>query len=904
MKSIWLAGLVLTALAANTWAAERYQEIRISDRGWSRAATLAKHPDLEFMGDDDGSGRYLSYPSLTEALRAEGVPVEVEIDDLGAFYTERLQTGARGGGNFGIFHTYSETVTELNDLHAEYPAITTAPQSIGTSGEGRTIWAIKVSDQPNVDENEAEVLFDGVHHAREIMTVEVNLAFARYLCENYGSDPAATQIVNSREVWFVPIVNTDGFAYNEQTNPGGGGLWRKNRRNNGGGCFGVDPNRNYPYEWNGSGSSTDPCNDTYRGPSPGSEPEIQALTNFINAHDFVVWQSYHSVSAMVLFPWGYTFDHTPDDATFRALAAEMASTNGYQTGQPPEILYNVNGAAFDWGYGETSQHTKIFAFTTEIGGSGFWPLESERQGLIDENLHANLYLCQIAGAYIDVLSLVITGGNGNGKLDPGETDSAVATIKNAGLLTPATNVRVVLSCDDPYVTLSDAVTVIGNLGAGQTVTTNLDPFDLTVDPTCPNGRQVNLAVTVTADGGLSTSETTAFTVGTPSTVLSNDFELPANAWTIDPSQTTTAGAFVRVDPNPTSMQPGDDTTPAPGVFAWITGQNSSEGVDDVDNGVVASRSPAWNLSAYSHVRMQLNYFFGQRDPGDDAADFFRLDLSNNGGSSFPVNLLLKGDIASAPSWTSLSVDLEDFLPLTSQMMLRVQVADGVSTGDLIEGGLDDVVLYDMGAGNEPPGRPVLLSPLDGAQNLPAQPVLRVLNAVDPEGDPLVYGFRVYRDAELTDLAASVNGIAQGSGSTSWTVTPPLANGTYHWRAFAADAGARGRYMDAASFEVDGATATPLPVDPTGLALRVGPNPSRGATRIHYQSADAPWARVEVIDAEGRRVRSLGGGRAAAGWQELEWDGKDGSGQPVPAGVYHIRLVVPGEERTLRVIRLR
>ena len=116
-----------------------------------------------------------------------------------------------------------------------------------------------------------------MHHAREIMTVEMCLYFARYLCENYGTDPVATFLVDNRQIWFVPIVNPDGFVYNEDNDPDGGGMWRKNRRPGGGGCYGVDNNRNYPYMWVGDGSSGNPCDDDYRGPSAGSEPENQAL---------------------------------------------------------------------------------------------------------------------------------------------------------------------------------------------------------------------------------------------------------------------------------------------------------------------------------------------------------------------------------------------------------------------------------------------------------------------------------------------------------------------------------------------------------------------------------------------------------------------------------------------------
>ncbi len=181
--------------------------------------------DVELMGRGDGEARVLSRPTITKRLLEQGWHVEVIHADLESFYASRLS----GKRNYGVWHTYQETIDEMNLLHAQYPALTTAPVSIGQTGEGRDIWAIKVSDNPEVDEDEPEVLFDGVHHAREIMTVEMNLYFARYLCENYGTDPIVTFLVDNREVWFVPILNVDGFVYNETTEPLGGGMWRKNR---------------------------------------------------------------------------------------------------------------------------------------------------------------------------------------------------------------------------------------------------------------------------------------------------------------------------------------------------------------------------------------------------------------------------------------------------------------------------------------------------------------------------------------------------------------------------------------------------------------------------------------------------------------------------------------------------
>ena len=128
------------------------------------------------------------------------------------------------------------------------------------------------------------------------------------LLERYGTDPLSTYLVNEREVWFVPCVNPDGYVYNQTTNPGGGGLWRKNRRANAGGSTGVDLNRNYAHQWgfDDEGSSPFGSDETFRGSAPASEPETAAMQAFIGAHTFATSMSAHTYSDLWLWPWGYT----------------------------------------------------------------------------------------------------------------------------------------------------------------------------------------------------------------------------------------------------------------------------------------------------------------------------------------------------------------------------------------------------------------------------------------------------------------------------------------------------------------------------------------------------------------------------------------------------------------------
>lgn len=329
-------------------------------------------------------------------LTSLGYKIEVQIPDMAAFFQERFGKTADMGG----YHTYVETVDELDSLHAHFPSITTAKINIGNSLEGNPIWAMKISDNPDTDEDEPEVLYDGLHHAREPIGIEILLYFMKYLCQKYGSDSEATYLVNNRELWFVPVVNPDGYEYNRLTNPNGGGMWRKNRRYNGNGTYGVDINRNYGYNWgyDDVGSSPNGASETYRGTAPFSELETQVMRDFVNSHNFALTLNYHSYGNYFLFPWGYSRIYTSDDEIFRAIGDTVSSFNGYAVGTGWELLYLTNGDADDWMYGEQTSKPKILSFTPEVGNSldGFWPPQARIISLCAENLEPNLLIAALA----------------------------------------------------------------------------------------------------------------------------------------------------------------------------------------------------------------------------------------------------------------------------------------------------------------------------------------------------------------------------------------------------------------------------------------------------------------------------------------------------------------------------
>ncbi len=302
-----------------------------------------------------------------------------------------------GGGeptnpDAGLYHTYAEVNSELHQLAGNHAGLAQV-SSLGKSVQGRDLWAIKISDAAAQNENEPVFVLLGGHHAREWISVDVPFLLARHLLEKYNTDTLVTRLVNSAEIWIVPMVNPDGHQYSVTNQR----LWRKNRRDNGDGTFGVDLNRNYGYQWGGPGSSGDTFSDIYRGPSAFSEPETQAVRDFLQAHPPQALITYHNFSQLVLYPWGHTHNPAPDHSVLNNLAVALAdrirTVHGQNyTPQQAAALYLASGDTTDWLYGLFSAP----AFTIELRPNsvspGFELPENQIQATFEENLPAALFL--------------------------------------------------------------------------------------------------------------------------------------------------------------------------------------------------------------------------------------------------------------------------------------------------------------------------------------------------------------------------------------------------------------------------------------------------------------------------------------------------------------------------------
>lgn len=238
-------------------------------------------------------------------------------------------------------------------------------------------------------------------HARELSTSEMAWRWIDFLVSGYNADPEITALLDHNELWVVPVVNPDGRAIVEQ---GGNSpyLQRKNANNTQGNCsvppstssqHGIDLNRNASTDnWGGLGTSTFPCDLTYRGTSGASEPEQSFLQQFLanlfpdtkgparndpaDSATRGLFITLHSYSDLVLFPYGdaTSSGYAPNDAQLRALAFRLSYFNNYVTGTGDEVLYATTGTTDDWVYGTLGAPSFTFEIGPANGGcSGFTP---------------------------------------------------------------------------------------------------------------------------------------------------------------------------------------------------------------------------------------------------------------------------------------------------------------------------------------------------------------------------------------------------------------------------------------------------------------------------------------------------------------------------------------------------
>ncbi|MFM7176490.1 MAG: M14 family zinc carboxypeptidase [Bacteroidota bacterium] len=421
-------------------------------------------------------------------------------------------------GSYAGYFTYQEMLDNLDQMANLYPNLITlkAPLPGGSTIEGRPVYMVKISDNPNVDESEPEMLYTAVHHAREPGGMSQLIFYMWYLLENQATNPEVGAIIANTELYFIPCLNPDGYLYNEFTDPQGGGLWRKNRRDNLNGSFGVDLNRNYGYNWgfDDQGSSPDGFSETHRGNSPFSEPETQLIRDFVNSRQFKIALNYHTYGNLLIYPWGYDYSiYTPDSALFADYGRILTTYNSYSFGTADQTVgYIVNGSSDDWMYGEQATKPKIFSMTPECGDAsfGFWPPANEIIPLCLNTIYQNLTAAQLTGKYASIQEkspeLISTGG-GYIKFE----------VKQLGLDTTG-SYTISLSAITPNVFQTGAPVTVTGLSPMQSV---LDSISFALVSPMTNGAEIKFALAIN-NGTYTRTDTIVKYFGNPTVLFASD----------------------------------------------------------------------------------------------------------------------------------------------------------------------------------------------------------------------------------------------------------------------------------------------------------------------------------------------------------------------------------------------
>ncbi|MFM2226621.1 MAG: hypothetical protein RJA07_2823 [Bacteroidota bacterium] len=487
---------------------------------YSRAKVFLNEPgktikDLQTLGIAVDHGEYKKGISFTsdfsatelKSINNAGFKTEIIIDDVSQYYIDQnnnhqtkkksiagcVATATKHPikpshfhlGSYGGYYTYAELLAIIDSMRLLYPNLISAKQPIDTfhSIEGRPIYWLRVSNHPDSNQVKPQMVYTALHHAREPASISQMVYYLWYLLENYATDAQVQTVVDNAELYFVPCLNPDGYLFNQTTNPMGGGMWRKNRRDNLDGTFGVDLNRNYGFNWgyDNIGSSNLTSSDTYRGDTAFSEPETKAIKWFCEHHTFLINLNYHTYSNDIIYPWGYIASFkTPDSTQFDAYGAFLTQYNHYKYGTGDQTVgYVTNGDSDDWGYGEQTTKNKTYSFTPEVGpaSSGFYPPATDIEGLCADNLFANLNAAKLILQYAQLKA--------TDKLFTNQLNNHIHyTLQRLGMANGAT-FTVSATPLDSWITAIGASKTFSNLNFLQTIT---DSISYTLNAAITNGQ--------------------------------------------------------------------------------------------------------------------------------------------------------------------------------------------------------------------------------------------------------------------------------------------------------------------------------------------------------------------------------------------------------------------------------
>ncbi|XP_029523257.1 carboxypeptidase A2-like [Oncorhynchus nerka] len=316
--------------------------------------------------------------AVKDYLRAHNIQFSVMISNLQELLDEEkaemeennMSERSSKSFNFGAYHPLETIYSWMDGLVAAHPNLVTKEQ-IGTSYEGRPMYVLKFST--GGDKRPAIWVDSGIH-SREWVSQATGVWTANKIASDYGTDASLTSLLKTMDIYLLILANPDGYVHSHTSDR----MWRKTRSKNPGSmCRGVDPNRNWDAGFGGPGASTNPCSDSYHGPSPHSEIEVKNVVNLVKNHgNFKSFISIHAYSQLLMYPYGYTCKdalHAAElDSVGRSAVQKLSSLHGttYKVGSICKIIYQASGGSIDWTYNLGIKYSFAFELR-DTGRYGF-----------------------------------------------------------------------------------------------------------------------------------------------------------------------------------------------------------------------------------------------------------------------------------------------------------------------------------------------------------------------------------------------------------------------------------------------------------------------------------------------------------------------------------------------------
>ncbi|NXN37719.1 CBPA2 Carboxypeptidase, partial [Rhinoptilus africanus] len=337
---------------------------------WINPSTAAVPVDLRIPANNVQAVKaFLESHGIEYSILIEDLQVVLDKEKEDMAYNQQMERSSNSF-NYGTYHTLDSIYTELDHLASEYSNLVSKLQ-IGQSYEKRPLYVLKFSTGGS---NRPAIWLDAGIHSREWVTQASAIWIAKKIASDYGNDPSITSLLNKMDIFLLTVSNPDGYVFTHTTNR----MWRKTRsRNPGSVCVGVDPNRNWDAGFGGPGASSNPCSDSYRGPSANSEVEVRSVVNFIKNHGNIrAFLTLHSYSQLLMYPYGYKCtppaDYAELDALGRAAASSLRSLYGtaFTVGSICTTIYQASGGSIDWSYDNGIKYSFAFELR-DTGRYGF-----------------------------------------------------------------------------------------------------------------------------------------------------------------------------------------------------------------------------------------------------------------------------------------------------------------------------------------------------------------------------------------------------------------------------------------------------------------------------------------------------------------------------------------------------